>query len=120
MHVAVQKVNLCGVYPLDTRKGCNIALSGLKTRLERGRPQGRFSPLSVVPSLFSELASSLLAERLPLDYGSPMNMTLRDFMAQREGEIRDHLKALKAELKELQLAKSALDAAGPPTNGAAS
>jgi hypothetical protein len=37
-------------------------------------------------------------------------------MAQREGEIREQMKALKAELKELQVAKAALggEAAAPP------
>ncbi len=38
-----------------------------------------------------------------------MSTTLRDFIANREGEIRDQLKALKGELKELQVAKAALD-----------
>lgn len=38
-----------------------------------------------------------------------MSTTLRDFIANREGEIRDQIKALKSELKELQLAKAALD-----------
>lgn len=38
-----------------------------------------------------------------------MPTTLRDFIANREGEIRDQLKALKGELKELQVAKAALD-----------
>jgi sugar-specific transcriptional regulator TrmB len=42
-----------------------------------------------------------------------MSTTLRDFIAHREGEIRDQLKALKAELKELQIAKSALDGQEP-------
>lgn len=38
-----------------------------------------------------------------------MSTTLRDFIANREGEIRDQLKALKAELRELQVAKAALN-----------
>ena len=42
-----------------------------------------------------------------------MATTLRDFIAQRETEIRDQQKALKAELRELQLAKAALE--GQPT-----
>jgi len=43
-----------------------------------------------------------------------MSTTLRDFIAQREGEIKDQLKALKAELRELQVAKGALDGQVPP------
>jgi len=39
-----------------------------------------------------------------------MSTTLRDFIANREGEIKDLMKALKAELRELQVAKGALDA----------
>ncbi|HSX54169.1 MAG TPA: hypothetical protein VLG14_02630 [Sphingomonas sp.] len=49
-----------------------------------------------------------------------MATTLRDFIAQRETEIRDQQKALKAELRELQIAKAALE--GPtdaPTVGVA-
>jgi hypothetical protein len=45
-----------------------------------------------------------------------MSTTLRDFIARRKGEIRDQLKALKAELKELQVAENALggqEAAAP-------
>lgn len=42
-----------------------------------------------------------------------MAITLRDFIAQRETEIRGQQKALKAELRELQLAKAALE--GQPT-----
>jgi hypothetical protein len=38
-----------------------------------------------------------------------MATTLRDFIAQRESEIRDQVKALRAELRELQVAKAALD-----------
>ena len=47
-----------------------------------------------------------------------MSTTLRDFIANREGEIKDQLKALRAELKELQIAKAALgdqDSAPPRT-----
>lgn len=39
-----------------------------------------------------------------------MATTLRDFIAQREAEIREQQRALKAELKELLVAKNALDA----------
>lgn len=42
-----------------------------------------------------------------------MSTTLRDFIAQRETEIRDLQKALKLELRELQVAKAALE--GQPT-----
>lgn len=38
-----------------------------------------------------------------------MATTLRDFIAQREAEIRDQQKALKAELRDLQIAKNALE-----------
>jgi hypothetical protein len=38
-----------------------------------------------------------------------MSTTLRDFIANRKGEIRDQLKMLKTELKELLLAEAALD-----------
>lgn len=44
-----------------------------------------------------------------------MSTTLRDFIAQRETEIRDLQKALKAELRELQLAKAALEQGEVPT-----
>lgn len=40
--------------------------------------------------------------------------TLRDFIAQREAEIRDQQKALKAELRDLQIAKAALEAQSAP------
>lgn len=43
-----------------------------------------------------------------------MSTTLRDFIAKREGEIKDQLKALKAELRELQVAKGALEGQAPP------
>jgi sugar-specific transcriptional regulator TrmB len=49
-----------------------------------------------------------------------MSVTLRDFIAQREGEIRDQMKALKTELRELQLAKGALEAPGNAPGLAAS
>lgn len=39
-----------------------------------------------------------------------MATTLRDFIAQREVEIKEQQKVLKAELRELQIAKSALEA----------
>lgn len=45
-----------------------------------------------------------------------MSQTLRDFIAKRETEIRDQQKALKAELRELQAAKAAIDAT--PQTGA--
>jgi hypothetical protein len=45
-----------------------------------------------------------------------MSTTLRDFIANREAEIREQLKALKAEQKELQLAKAALDGPEPATS----
>lgn len=48
-----------------------------------------------------------------------MATTLRDFIAQREAEIRDQQKSLKAELRELQIAKTALDAQ-PATSASAS
>lgn len=38
-----------------------------------------------------------------------MATTLRDFIAQREAEIRDQQKALKAELRDLQIVKNALE-----------
>ena len=40
-----------------------------------------------------------------------MAQTLRDFIAQREAEIRDQVRALKDELRELQAAKAAIDEA---------
>lgn len=43
-----------------------------------------------------------------------MATTLRDFIAQREAEIRDQQKALKAELRDLQIAKTALEAQNAP------
>ena len=47
-----------------------------------------------------------------------MATTLRDFIAQREAEIRDLQKALKQELRDLQLAKSAIESpASPATAG---
>ena len=42
-----------------------------------------------------------------------MSTTLRDFISNREAEIREQLKALKAEQKELQVAKAALDGQEP-------
>lgn len=38
-----------------------------------------------------------------------MTTTLRDFIAQREAEIRDLQKALRVELRDLQIAKTALE-----------
>lgn len=43
-----------------------------------------------------------------------MATTLRDFISQREAEIRELQKALKAELKDLQIARAALEAGSPP------
>jgi hypothetical protein len=43
-----------------------------------------------------------------------MATTLRDFIAQREAQIRDQQKALKAELRDLQVAKTALELQRPP------
>jgi hypothetical protein len=42
-----------------------------------------------------------------------MATTLRDFIAQREAEIRDQQKILRAELRDLQIAKTALEAQNP-------
>jgi hypothetical protein len=47
-----------------------------------------------------------------------MSTTLRDFIAQREAEIKDQQRALKAEMRELQLAKAALDGQPSPTSSA--
>lgn len=41
-----------------------------------------------------------------------MKTTLRDFIAGREAEIKEQMKALRTELAELKLAKSALDQTG--------
>ncbi|WP_157222498.1 hypothetical protein [Novosphingobium sp. AP12] len=49
-----------------------------------------------------------------------MATTLRDFIAQRETEIRDQQKALKAELRELQIAKAALGGQASPPSSAPS
>jgi hypothetical protein len=49
-----------------------------------------------------------------------MSTTLRDFIASREAEIREQLKALKAEQKELQVAKAALDGQEPAAASAQS
>lgn len=38
-----------------------------------------------------------------------MDMPLRDFLAQREAAIREQQKALKVELREIQIARAALD-----------
>lgn len=48
-----------------------------------------------------------------------MATTLRDFIAHREAEIRELQKALKAELRDLQLAKGAIEstAAAPASGG---
>jgi hypothetical protein len=60
-----------------------------------------------------------LASKLDNGYAGEMATTLRDFIAQRETEIRDQQKALKAELRELQIAKAALDGqVDAPANGA--
>lgn len=61
---------------------------------------------------------SLVALELAFDYAPDMTTTLRDFIAQREADIRDQQKALKTELRELLIAKSALDAQ-PPTSASA-
>lgn len=61
-----------------------------------------------------------LAADLKLDYSRCMSTTLRDFIANRKGEIRDQLKALKAELKELQVAEAALDGQEAPAAAQAS
>jgi hypothetical protein len=42
-----------------------------------------------------------------------MATTLRDFMTQREYEIKEQLKLLKSELRELQIAKVAVEAQAP-------
>lgn len=48
-----------------------------------------------------------------------MATTLRDFITSREGEIREQMKALRSEMKELQLAKAALGGQGDAPESAA-
>lgn len=43
-----------------------------------------------------------------------MTTTLRDFLAQRDTEIKEQIKLLRAEQKELQVARAALDGQDPP------
>ncbi|WP_312312758.1 hypothetical protein [Sphingobium yanoikuyae] len=63
---------------------------------------------------------SPLASKLSLGYVRNMGTTLRDFITQREAEIRDQQKALKAELRDLQVAKAALEAQRTPESGSGS